>query len=131
MGRTGKKSDLTDKQRRAINALLSEPTIKQAAKAAKIGESTLFRWLNSSQFTTALKEARGRVLESTLTGLQGAAVKAVETLYDVMTNEQVFAAVRVTAARTILEMSLRTRELIEDEDRLRAIETQLRKEGRL
>jgi len=100
-----KQSNLTGRQQRAINALLSEPTINKAAQTAKVSKATIYRWLADAQFSRALKEARGRALESTLTGLQGASVKAVETLHDVMTDEKVFAAVRVTAARTILEMS--------------------------
>src|SRR5262245_58017736 len=121
-----KQSNLTGKQQRAISALLSEPTVIKAAQAAKVSKATMYRWLADAQFTNALKEARGRVLESTLTALQGASAKAIETLYDVMSDEKVYAAVRVNAAGKILELNLRARDLIEDEDRLRAIETQLR-----
>src|SRR5262249_134938 len=126
-----KQSNLTGRQQRAINALLSEPSIIKAAEAAKVSKATMYRWLADAQFSTALKEARGRALESTLTGLQGASVKAVETLYDMMNDEKVSAAARVNAAGKILEMSLRVRDLIVNEDRISAIETLLRKEGKL
>ena len=54
---------LTGAQAQAIMALLSEPTIKGAAKVARVGETTIHRWLNAPEFAAAYKTARRRVLE--------------------------------------------------------------------
>jgi DNA-binding MarR family transcriptional regulator len=40
-----KDGSLTTRQRRAIAALLTNPTIGEAAEAARVGERTLHRWL--------------------------------------------------------------------------------------
>lgn len=129
MESSDKQSELTDKQRRAIAAILSEPTVRQAAESAKVSEASLYRWMADPEFSAALKDARSRALESTLSSLQGASGKAVETLHSVMDDPEASASSKVMAARTILEMSLRARDLIEVEDRLRALEMRLALNG--
>jgi|SRR5215475_9001509 len=118
----GNHNDLTDKQRRAIAALLSEPTTKAAAETAKVGETTIHRWLNDPIFSAALKESRERVFESTLAALQGASSKAVETLLDVMKDEKAQPSARVSAARTMLELAIKGRDQLELSERLAYLE---------
>jgi hypothetical protein len=122
MGVNGNHSDLTEKQRRAIAALLSEPTTKKAAAAAKVGETTIHRWLNEPAFSAALKESRERVFESTLAALQGASSKAVETLLDVMKDEKAQPSARVSAAKTVLELAIKGRDQLELGERLAYLE---------
>jgi hypothetical protein len=122
----GNHNDLTDKQRRAISALLSEATTKKAAEAAKVGETTIHRWLNDPVFSTALKESRERVFESTLAALQGASAKAVETLRDVMKDDKAQASARVSAAKTVLDIAIKVREQLNLSERLRLVEEQLK-----
>ncbi len=116
---------LTAKQQRAIKALLDEPTTKAAAESAKVGETTLHRWLNDPAFSSAYREARGRLLETTLTRLQQVSGKAVDTLETVMTDEAAKGSERVSAAKAVLEMTLKAREVLETEERLRALEAKL------
>lgn len=122
MGVNGNHSDLTDKQRRAIVALLSEPTTKRAAEVAKVGETTVHRWLNDPVFSAALKESRARVFESTLAALQGASARAVETLLDVMKDKKAQASARVSAAKTVLELAIKGRDQLELGERLAYLE---------
>jgi hypothetical protein len=132
MSENGSQNRLTDKQERAINCLLSEPTAKKAAARARISETTLYRWLNDDPlFAAALKQARNRVLETTLSGLQAASGQAVETLIDVMRSATESPAARVSAARTILEFTLRANDAIETEKRLRALELKLIENGKI
>jgi len=58
MEENGNLNELTDKQRRAIAALLSEPTAKQAAIALKVGETTLYRWMSEAAFSCTQRSAR-------------------------------------------------------------------------
>lgn len=125
MSANDSQTGLTAKQDRAILALLSEPTAKKAAEVAKIAEVTIHRWLNDPAFSTTLKEARSRALESTLSSLQGASGKAVETLHEVMKDKTAQPAARVSAAKTILEMTIRARDILETEERLRVLEARL------
>jgi hypothetical protein len=121
----GSQNELTAKQSAAICALLSQPTIEKAAKAAKVGETTLHRWLSLPSFSAALKDARSRAIESTLTSLQAASGQAVETLRSVMADDEAQASAKVSAARTVLEMTLRARDQLDTEERLKAIEQRL------
>ena len=113
------------RQQRAIEALITEPTTRAAAKAAKVSEATIWRWLTDPIFSTAYKDARSQLLESTLTALQAKGQAAVEALADVMTNAVEYPSARVSAARTILEMTLKAREVLEVEERLREVEAKL------
>ena len=50
-------SDLSQKQERAIVALLHEPTVLKAAQVAKINERTIYRWLEEPAY---IRRASGR-----------------------------------------------------------------------
>lgn len=124
-GNGSKSGELTAKQLRAIEALLREPTTTAAAKAAKVGETTIFRWLADPAFAAAYRQARGRLLEDTLANLQAASGDAVRTLRAVLDDEAARPGEKVSAARAILEYSLKAREVLEVEERLRALEDRL------
>lgn len=116
---------LTTKQQQAIEALLSEPTVQAAAKKVGISKTTIFRWLKDSVFSVAYRELRGQLLESTLIALQQASSDAVLTLKTVMKDEKARGSERVSAARCVLEMTLKAREVLEIEDRLKILEEQV------
>jgi hypothetical protein len=122
MEENGNFSDLSDKQRRAIAALLSEPTTKKAAEAAKVGETTIHRWLNDPIFSAALKESRERVFESRLAALQGVSGQAVETLLEVMNDKTAQPSARVSAAKCVLELAVKGRDQLELSERLAYLE---------
>ena len=116
---------LTPKQQRAIEALLKNPTTRAAAQAAGVSETTIFRWLADPAFSKAHREARGRILESTLLALQSASSDAVQTLRAVMNDHDALPAARVSAARSVLEFALKARTELEIEERLAALEQRL------
>lgn len=116
---------LTAKQQRAIDALLREPTTQAAAEAAGVSKATIFRWLADEAFSAAYQTARGQLLESTLTALQSASVEAVNVLREVMTDASLNAFARVSAAKAVLEMGFKAREVLEVEARLSALEAGL------
>jgi len=116
---------LTAKQQKALEALLSEPTVLAAAEAAGVSRTTIFRWLGDSVFADAYRALRGQMLESTLTALQSASGDAVATLKTVMNDQEAKGSERVSAARCVLEMTLRAREILEVEERLKVLEEKL------
>ena len=120
-----KENELTPKQEKALAALLSEPTATAAAETANIALSTLMRWLNEPSFAAAYKMARERILETTLTALQSASGQAVITLRDVLTDATARAGEKVSAAKAIIEFALKAREVLEVEERLKALESLL------
>jgi hypothetical protein len=122
MSRNVTQPGLTAKQSRVLAILLETPNVAEAAIKAGVTARTIFRMLNDQAFGQAYREARDKLLTDVLTAVQSAAVEAVIVLRQVMTAEGVPASARVSAARCVLEMALRGREIIEVEERVRALE---------
>lgn len=115
----GKREQLED---RAIAALLSEPTIVQAAAKAEVSESTLARWLSEPSFRVRYRDARRQVVEHAVSGLQQAAGKAVSVLVAIAEDGAVPPAARVSAAKIILDQSFRGIEVLGLADRIEQLE---------
>jgi hypothetical protein len=120
-----KTDELTHKQHKALAALLSEPTVTAAAAKCGIGERTLHTWLHDvPAFAAAYTAARRDAVGQAVGRLQHATGIAVDALIDVLDSEYTPApaAVRVSAAKVIIEYALRFRELDELESRIAALE---------
>jgi phage terminase small subunit len=130
MATSGRENELTDKQRRAVAALLTARNVAQAAEKAGVGERTLARWLAEDPvFRAALLEAEGNAIDAATRRLIGLADGAIVVTAGVMTNTENSAAVRLRAAGLVLENLLRLRELRNVEDRLAALETAIGKQS--
>ena len=68
----------------AILALLSEPTIAQAAARCGVDEKTLRRWLAEEAFTAAYEAARKTTFRAAISRIPALTVRAVETLADLL-----------------------------------------------
>ena len=95
----------------ALAALLSEPTIAQAATRAGIAETTLLRWMAEPEFKARLRAARRSVVEGAVGRLQQVTTQAVDALARNLTCG--IPAVEVGAARAILDQSLRAVGLVD------------------
>ena len=110
------------KEEAAISALLTESGIAAAAKKAGIAESTLRRWLQDSDFAERYRSARRQVLEQSTARLQLATVDAVNALQAIVSHQDTTPSIRVSAARTILDMAYRAVEVGELSERLHSLE---------
>jgi hypothetical protein len=117
---------LRPRELRAIRALLTEPTIEKAAKAAKVGQRTLYRWLRREDFRDAFDAARRDALAQSMATLQGVTADAVHALREVLTDANARPADRVSAARAVLDFALRGSEMLDLEPRLAALEADAR-----
>jgi hypothetical protein len=113
---------LTAKQEKAIAALLSEPTMKSAAQLVKVSEITLIRWLREDAFRDAYQEARREATKQAIARLQQASSEAVDTLRDVMNSGTAQPGARVSAAKTVLELSIKAVEIEDMAQRLSELE---------
>jgi len=116
----GEKKD--QKQERAISALLNAPSLREAAKEAGISEATLHRWLKEDDFQTSYRAAKKELVNHAICRLQRAAGKAVDALKEIIEDKKNPASSRVSAAKTILETSIKAFEIEELEKRISAIE---------
>jgi hypothetical protein len=90
----------------AIVALLSEPTIGQAAARCGIGERTLHRWLTDDKaFQAEYEAARHATFQAAISRIPALTVRAVETLADLL-GAATQPAVRLGAARTVAEIGM-------------------------
>ena len=113
---------LSPKQERAILALLQEPTIAKAAKAAKVGERTIHRWLSDSIFGRAYRKARREAFGHAIALTQHYAPLAVNTLATIMADTSAPSHARVTAASTLLKFGREGIELDDLAARVEALE---------
>jgi hypothetical protein len=115
---------LDRKTEAAIVALLAHPTMPDAAKAAGVSETTLWRWLQRDDFRKRYREAQEKVFDGALGSLHGATTEAVNCLRRNLSCGNPSAEVH--AARTILDYTLRARELFDLEDRIALLEAALK-----
>lgn len=118
-----------DKQEQLIVALMNEPTISQAAKRLKVNESTIFRMMQDESFKAQYREARRALLYNSISQLQAISGEAVQTLRNIMNDAEVSPAVRVNAAKSILDMGLKVTELEEVTERIERIEQTISSKG--
>jgi hypothetical protein len=117
-------SSITTKQQKAIAALLSEPTLGKAAKAAGIGERTLYNWLNEPNFKAALRSAEKELLDNVTRRLAAGQVLALDTLQKLIQSAR-HESTKLRASVSWLELSLKFRDMQDIEDRLTALEAAL------
>ena len=87
----------------AILALLSAPTIGEAAARCGIGESTLRRWLtDDAAFQAEYEAARHATFQAAINRIPALTVRAVDTLAALLGDKEP-PAVRLGAARTVAE----------------------------
>ncbi len=88
-----------------VAALLSNATVRGAAEAAGVSESTVYRRLRDAGFRRELKEQRLRVYSHALQRLQVAAEGAVDVLEEVMRDKRAPLSSRIKCAVHVLELS--------------------------
>ena len=119
------KSDpLKPDQERLIIALLSSKTKEQAAEAAEVSSSTMYRWLKEPAFKAAYKAAlRETFSEATAMLSKGAriAVKALLDELDPATKTGEFAV--ILAASRILDKAFKAQTAVAVEEELEELRT--------
>jgi hypothetical protein len=113
---------LTAKQEKALAALLSLGEVKAAAKDARVGETTLWRWLKEDAFSVAYRDGRRRLVEACASRLTADSTKASRVLLEVAEDKSAPASARVAAARAIIENAVKAVETLDLEPRLKEIE---------
>lgn len=115
--------NLTPRQRRAVEALLSNWDTTKAAEAASVSRDTLYRWLRSDNFRDAIQDATRAALENLSRGLVTLGGNALKVLDNAMIGDSPMqAGARVRAADIILSRLLQISELVDLESRVSTLE---------
>jgi hypothetical protein len=121
---------MADKPRRKAEdalllALACGATVDAAARQCGLSERTIYRRLADAEFRQRLQALRTDMVQRTSSMLTAAASESVRTLLDLQKSTTP-AAVRLGAARAVLELGMKLRETVELEARIVALESQLR-----
>lgn len=113
---------MTPKMQKALLALLSEPTKEKAAAAAGITSKTLRKFLDDPEFQVEYRAAYSRLVDDAVRQAQKSLSPALTTLEEIMKDDAQNGQIRVSAARSLLEFSLKATEQLDILNRLEALE---------
>jgi len=126
MGDNGRHSPrLSAKQRRFVAFLATTPTIRDAAKAADVGETTAWRWLRQPAIKAEIRARQDAMLAQVSAGIVADMSAARQALVAVLDDKGASAPAKVNAAGRLLDCGLRLFELGTLSDRVAEIERRL------
>lgn len=110
---------MTPNKEKLLAALLTSRTKKEAAAAAGISDRTMRSYFEDKEFCQRYREAFAGVVQDATRRAQQLLEPALSTLQTVMEDEEIPAQARITAARSIIDYSMR---LTEQNDIMRQID---------
>jgi hypothetical protein len=116
---------LSRNQEKAIAALLTKPTVEEAATEAGVTSRTLRNWFHDSGFAAAYRAERRRAVDHGVAKLQAGMVAAVNTLMDAMSDSELDASDRIRAADAFLKHVMKGVEQLDLAEQLRQIQEEL------
>ncbi|VGO12179.1 hypothetical protein PDESU_00730 [Pontiella desulfatans] len=120
-----KKTNLTPRQERLLVELVKTPDIQAAAKAAEVGRTTVYRWLEQPEFAAELDRCRNQAMNEALCNIKSLSSKAVQVMQELLDSEN--HSVRRMVCKDVLRHALQLREMEEIEQRLSRIEREMEK----
>jgi transposase-like protein len=106
---------------RLLLALACGATVEGAARQCGVSESTVYRRLADEDFRRQIQQLRSEMVQRTAATLTAAGSESVKTLQQPTAPP----AVRLNAARAVLEIGVKLREVADFEQRLAALEEQV------
>lgn len=113
---------MNPRKQKALTALLSYPTHKQAAKACGISDRQLRTYLQDPEFKKEYQQRLDLILEEATTQARRAMTPAVTALVEIVQDSKKADTTRVLAARAILDAGLRMIDTTDTAERLSALE---------
>ena len=110
------------KKEAAIAALLTHRNVDEAAQAAGLGTTTLWRWLKLPEFQAEYRKARRDAFSQAVARLQQGTSAAATTLLKTMIDPGTPASVKVRAAEAIFNHAAKAIEIEDIEARVVALE---------
>lgn len=113
---------MTSKKQKALLALLTSPTREKAASTAGITSKSLRGYLADPEFQMEYKRAFSGLVEDATRQAQQAIEPALSTLREIVEDTDENAQARISAARSILEYSMKLTETTDILSRLTELE---------
>lgn len=96
-----------------IAALISTPTVREAAKQAGVSESAVYKKLRNYTFRTELSKQRALLLEDVRTALQSHLLDAISAISEIITNKETAPQTRLNACESLLRLSFKLNDQID------------------
>ena len=113
---------MTPNKEKLLAALLTSRSKKDAAAAAGIAERTMRTYFEDPEFCQRYREAFAGVIEDATRQAQALLMPALSTLQTVMEDDEIPAQARITAAKSIIDYSLKLTEQADILEQLRELE---------
>ena len=113
---------ITRKDEALIAALLSNPTVRAAAKAVGRSETQVYARLRDPDFKSRYDSARHELLERSVTELQTHLSEAVGVFVSVMRDRQAPQQTRLNAAEAVMRNCMKLTEQVDIIERLERLE---------
>ena len=115
---------LSGRQQKLLIELVKTPDIQTAAKAAGVGRTTAYRWLEEPAFAEELAHLRNEVMKEALGSVKLLTTRAAEELHRLINTDN--ERLRRLVCKDILSYSIRVRNTEEIERRLASLEKQMK-----
>lgn len=115
-------ADLNIRQERFLKSMLEAGSIEEACNNAGINRTTGYKYLRNKEFMDEYRSLRREIMQGVTAQLQKISSKAVDTLMQVMLDEEAPASSRVQSARAILDNAYKGIELDDILERVEQIE---------
>lgn len=115
---------MTPAKERALEALMHNTTLTAAAAQAGLSRKTLQRYMqNDAEFIERYNEEKDKLISGATDALQKVMNPAIEALAGIVEDEGINPAVRIQAARAVLDYALKLTETQDIISRLDALES--------
>ena len=118
----GHGAKLGRKKEAAVEALLTQRNVEEAARTVGISTQTLYRWLKEPEFDAAYREGRRAAVSQSYARLQQASGAAASTLFKLMVDANAPASMRVRGANSVLDHARHAIEIEDIQVRVTALE---------
>ena len=117
--------ELTSKQKKMIAALMASENIGKACESAKVGRSTLARWLKDPTFNQELEKAESEAIKQASRELLSGQTEALATIREMM-QLGVSDSIRLRAANDWMNLLFKIREMATLEERITKLEERIK-----
>lgn len=107
-----------------VQVLACGGTVETAIQQCGLSKATIYRRMSEEEFQRKLKVYRADLLSRTSGELTAAGSEVVRTLLELQKADK-SPGVRLGAAKAVLAIGIKVRELVDTEDRLASLEKQL------
>ena len=126
---TGHGAKFPRKKEEAIAALLTRPSVEEAARTIEVEPKTLRRWMRVPEFQAAYLQARREAVTQALARMQQGSGAAASVMFKLMVDANAPPAGRLRAAECVFDRAIKGVELEDIEARVAALEQANPKNG--